>query len=262
MTGRKMKSTASWSDVKAKLADFDRAGLLALVQDMYAASKDNQIFLHARFGLGEDVLKPYKVTIDRWLCPDVYKNQDYAVAKAKKPIADYKKAIGQPAGLGELMVFYCEQSIGFSSEFGLDDEGYYSALVRMFEQALKVVVGLPEPQRETFSTGSMTSARWGRTWAGAWETTSTRSGDAPAWRSTNEDDGACVSSASGASPRWKPGMPTTSIWRCPRISRSASIWPVSSSSVWCRANWMGGSKFWMAHRASISPGRVPTRTTR
>lgn len=144
------KNTPSWSDVKAKLADFDRAGLLGLVQDLYAASKDNQIFLHARFGLGKDVLKPYKVTIDRWLCPDVYKNQDYSVAKAKKPIADYKKAIGQQVGLAELMVFYCEQAIGFSSEFGLDDEGYYSALVRMFEQALKVVVNLPEPQRESF----------------------------------------------------------------------------------------------------------------
>nr|WP_248280675.1 hypothetical protein [Aromatoleum aromaticum] len=32
----------------------------------------------------------------------------------------------------------------------MDDEGYYSALVRMFEQALKIVVSLPEPQRETF----------------------------------------------------------------------------------------------------------------
>lgn len=144
------KASPSWSDVKTQLADFDRTGLIGLVQDLYAASKDNQIFLHARFGLGEDVLRPYKVTIDRWLRPDVYKNQDYSVAKAKKPIADYKKAIGHPAGLAELMVFYSEQAIDFSSEFGLDDEGYYSALVRMFEQALKVVVNLPEPERESF----------------------------------------------------------------------------------------------------------------
>lgn len=57
------KNTSSWSDVKAKLADFDRAELLGLVQDLYAASKDNQSFLHARFGLGDDVLKPYKATI-------------------------------------------------------------------------------------------------------------------------------------------------------------------------------------------------------
>ena len=108
------KSTPSWSDVKTRLADFDRAGLLGLLQDLYAANKDNQAFLHARLSLGDDVLKPYKVTIDRWLWPDVVKNQDISVARAKKPIADYKKAIGQPEGLAELMVFYCERAAGFS----------------------------------------------------------------------------------------------------------------------------------------------------
>ena len=29
-----------WSDVKAKLVGFDRAGLIGLIQDLYAASKD------------------------------------------------------------------------------------------------------------------------------------------------------------------------------------------------------------------------------
>ena len=91
------KSAPSWGDVKAKLADFDRAGLIGLVQDLYAASKDNQAFLHARFGLGDDVLKPYKATIDRWLWPDVFKQQDTSVAKAKKAIADYKKKNGVAA---------------------------------------------------------------------------------------------------------------------------------------------------------------------
>jgi hypothetical protein len=52
-----------------KLAGFDQKGLLGLVQDLYAASKDNQAFLHARFGVGEDVLQPYKETIDRWRWP-------------------------------------------------------------------------------------------------------------------------------------------------------------------------------------------------
>lgn len=143
----KRKATPTWSDVKAKLTDFDRAGLIGLVQDLYAASKDNQAFLHARFALGDDVLKPYKITIDRWLWPDVFKNQDTSVAKAKKAIADYKKAIGQPEGLAELMIFYCEQAAGFSDDIGLQDEGYFDALVRMFEQALKTVRLLPDDQR-------------------------------------------------------------------------------------------------------------------
>lgn len=141
------KPSPAWSDVKARLADFDRTGLLGLVQDLYAASKDNQAFLHARLHLGKDVLEPYKEAIDRWLWPDVFKNQDTSVAKATKAIADYKKASGTADGLAELTVFYCERASGFSSDVGLDDEAYLSALVRMFEQALKAVATLPGVQR-------------------------------------------------------------------------------------------------------------------
>ncbi len=141
------KAAPSWNSVKARLADLDHTCLLGLVQDLYAASKDNQAFLHARLHLGEDVLKPYKAAIDRWLWPDVFKNQDTSVAKAKKAITDYKKASGTADGLAELMVFYCERASGFSCDVGLDDEAYLSALVRMFEQALKAVATLPETQR-------------------------------------------------------------------------------------------------------------------
>lgn len=141
------KNSVSWSDVKTKLADFDRAGLLGLLQDLYAADKDNQTFLHARLSLGNDVLKPYKTTINRWLWPNVLRNQDFSIAKAKKPIADYKKAIGQAEGLAELMVFYCERATGFIDDVGLQDEGYFDALVRMFEQALKTIASLTDVQR-------------------------------------------------------------------------------------------------------------------
>ncbi len=124
--------------------------LLCLVKDLYAASKDNQRFLHARFGVGDDVLAPYKATIERWLWPDVCKNQDYSVSKAKKAIADYNKAAGQPEGVAELSVFYCERAIGFCNSVGLEDGGFYDALVGMAERALGIVMALPEEQREPF----------------------------------------------------------------------------------------------------------------
>jgi hypothetical protein len=142
------KSEPIWSDVKAKLASFDRTGLLDLIQDLYVAHKDNQTFLHTRFGLGADILKPYKQTIDRWLWPDVLRKQDTSVAKAKQAIANYKKAVGEPAGLAELMVFYCEQAAGFCSDIGLEDESYFAALVRMFEQALTIADTLPASSRD------------------------------------------------------------------------------------------------------------------
>lgn len=144
MTGR---GKPTWSDVKRKLGDFDRPELIGLVQDLYAANKDNQAFLHARFGLGDDVLKSYKAAIDRWLCPDVFKNQNTSVAKAKKAIADYKKALGQPEGQAELMVFFCESAAQFSSDVGLEDGDYLDALVRMFGQALTVILALPAEGR-------------------------------------------------------------------------------------------------------------------
>ena len=54
-----------------------------------------------------------------------------AEPKAKKAI-DYKKAIGQPKGLAELTIFYCEETFSFLEVFGLEDESYFLALVRMY----------------------------------------------------------------------------------------------------------------------------------
>jgi hypothetical protein len=147
MAKPKSKSQPMWTDVKAKLAGFDRAGLLGLIQNLYVLQKDNQRFLHARFGLGEDVLKPFKETIERWLWPDVFRNQDTSVSKAKQALAEYRKAVGDPEGMSELMVFYCEQAAGFCSDICNDDEGYFDALVRMFEQALKHADTLPADRR-------------------------------------------------------------------------------------------------------------------
>jgi hypothetical protein len=147
MQAKKTKKPPSWSDVKAKLSNFDRVKLMAVLQDLYAASKDNQAFLHARFDLGNDPLGPYKEAISRWVCPDVLKNQTISVAKAKKAIADYKKAMGRSEGMAELTTFYCEEVFRLLRYCSVDDEGYDSALVRMFEQALKSVLMLPEPER-------------------------------------------------------------------------------------------------------------------
>ncbi len=144
------KPSLTWSDVKAALTNFDRAGMQVLLRDLYAASKDNQAFFHARLGLGHDPLKPYKAIISKWICPDVMKNEPISVAKAKKAISDYKKAIGRPEGLAELSVFYCEEVFNFLDSCGMDDESYLMALVRMFEQALQLVLVLPLAERTAY----------------------------------------------------------------------------------------------------------------
>lgn len=124
-------------------ASFDCAALLAMLQDLYAADESNRAFFHARFCLSEDPLQPYKKTIDRSLWSDIFRGQRAFVSKAKRVITECKDAIGNPEGLAELMVFYCERTAGFCADVFHTDPAYFDALVRMFAQALKTMFALP-----------------------------------------------------------------------------------------------------------------------
>ncbi len=141
----------SWKAVKAALQSFDRAGLLGLVQDLYGAGKDNKAFLHARLGLGSDQLAPYKAIISCWMCPDLMRSQSVSISKAKKAIADYKKAVGEPAGLAELSIFFCEEAFSFVESCAFEDERYFVAVIRMYGQAVKLVLVLPLAERHAYA---------------------------------------------------------------------------------------------------------------
>jgi hypothetical protein len=147
---RSKNASPTWNDVKTKLMEFDRMGLRGLVQDLYTASKDNQAFLHARLGLGHDQLQPFKTSISRWISPDLMKDQPISVSKAKKAIADYKKAIGRPHGMAELSIFYCEEAVGFLESCSMDDEKYFAALIRMYGRSLEIISSLPSAERSTY----------------------------------------------------------------------------------------------------------------
>ena len=141
---KRPKTKPTWSDVKTHLADFDRAGLLQLVADLYDFHKDNQAFLHARFALGVNPLDSYKKRIGVALAPDIYLNRqvNISVAAAKKVISDYTKAIGNPKGVLELRVFWCETAVNFSMECGYTDEGYFDALVRQYREACQMLTAI------------------------------------------------------------------------------------------------------------------------
>ena len=147
---RSKNAPPTWNDVKTALMDFDRVGLRGLVQDLYSASKDNQAFLHARLGLGHDQLQPFKASITRWISPDLMKGHPISVSKAKKAVADYKKAIGHPHGMAELSIFYCEEAFGFLESCSMEDESYFAALVRMYKRSLEFVSSLPAAERATY----------------------------------------------------------------------------------------------------------------
>ena len=140
----------TWSEVKPAVIDLNQKQLLKLVADLYRFSKENQTFFHARFGVGDDPLSPYKKTIDECMYPDVYRNKPIEISKAKKAISSYSKAVGDPIGEIELMVFFVECGNNFTLNFGDIDEGFYDALNRMYRRAIKKTLSLPEEQRRGY----------------------------------------------------------------------------------------------------------------
>jgi hypothetical protein len=106
--------------------------------------------LHARLGLGHDQLQHFKASFSKWISPDLMKGQPISTSKAKKAIADYKKAIGRPDGMAELSIFYCEEAFGFLESCSIEDESYFAALIRMYGRSLELVSSLPPSERTTY----------------------------------------------------------------------------------------------------------------
>jgi hypothetical protein len=66
--------------------------ILQVVRDPYQLAKTNKDFLHARFLIGDDPLKPYKDTIKDCMYPNVMRDKPLRISLAKRAISEYSKA--------------------------------------------------------------------------------------------------------------------------------------------------------------------------
>ena len=149
MAAKKRKGP-TWTDLKAELVNLDQKKLLKLVADLYKFSDENKTFLNTRFSVGEDQLGSYKKVIDQCLYPDVFSNKPIQVAKAKKAISSYSKALGDDLGQAELMVFFVECGNNLTLDIGDINEEFYDALNNMYQRAIDKVLSLHEKQQNKF----------------------------------------------------------------------------------------------------------------
>ena len=144
------KAGASWSGVKSKVTKLDAPQLVNLVAELYRLSKENQAFLHARLAVVEDPLEFYKKIIDECMYPDVHKNKPIQIAKAKKAISDYSKAVGDALGEAELMTFFVEQGNALTIDYGDIHEVFYAAVNLMYRRSIEKVCSLPDASQDAF----------------------------------------------------------------------------------------------------------------
>ena len=148
---KREKSNPSWINVKKAIEARDHAELVKLVGDLYRNSKANRDFLHARFSIGEDPLKPYKEIIKESVYPDMYSNKPVRISRAESAIGDYRKAVGDPMGVVELMLYLAECGIDVACRFGDMPDRFCSSVVESYRLAARHVERLPaEETRRPF----------------------------------------------------------------------------------------------------------------
>ena len=140
----------TWSTIKTAASELSQKELLGLVGELYRLSSQNKAFLHARFADQSIAMDEFKTIVSECLNPDVSRDRPLQVAKAKKAVADFCKAVADPAAHAELMLFFLEQGNAFALEYGDIDAGFYSALVAMARHAAEVICSLPIGLQEPF----------------------------------------------------------------------------------------------------------------
>lgn len=131
------KNTPKWLDIKNRLRDFDRDGLIGLVKDLFDASAETRAFLGARFMAQEDAkvaLEPYRQRVIEPFYPRRGGFGSLKFTDARKAIREYRKATGDLQGALELMLTFVETGTRFTMEFGDIDEPFYNSLESMLDE--------------------------------------------------------------------------------------------------------------------------------
>ena len=135
---------SNWKTVRSSLDKVSQRDLVGLIKEFYELSPQNKLFLDTRFSNHEAGLEKYKLIIEKNICPIEPWKKDVSLSTARKAISDYKKARGDPEGLLDLMIYYCECGVNFTLEFGDIDERFYGSIESMYENAFKFLKTNPQ----------------------------------------------------------------------------------------------------------------------
>ena len=110
---------------------------ILFVHKTYPQAKD---YLTAKYGEGEGaVIKQYKEVVKNEFFPKRGLGS-LRLSIAKKAISDFKKIATSQESVIDIMLFYVEQGVKFTDEYGDINERFYISVETVFEDALKLMV--------------------------------------------------------------------------------------------------------------------------
>jgi len=97
-------------------------------------------YYQAQYSDSIDLLEKHKEIIEKEFVDGQTRGLPKArLSVAKKAVQDFKKINDEPALLAEIMFRFVECVSDFNSDFGVDEERYYTSPEDMFEKTLKLL---------------------------------------------------------------------------------------------------------------------------
>ena len=129
------------TDIKQYLKKADKEELISDITELFQkfpAVKDYyQIKLYPQDE--QEIAAKYKKIIEDQFFP----SRGLGKAKlsvAKKAISDYKKVCQNQTSLIDIMLFYVEQGVKFTSAYGDINEQFYISMEGVYEQVVKIII--------------------------------------------------------------------------------------------------------------------------
>jgi hypothetical protein len=116
----KQRSTVNWSACKRAMSDWPRAGVIALVQELYRLSDENRQFLHARL-LADQAAQSrddVRQKVLRLVTPDAVYRGDFSHAAIKRLIDRFEKATDDAAATADLILSDIDASLLTFAQIG------------------------------------------------------------------------------------------------------------------------------------------------
>lgn len=141
------KQSSTWTQLKQALSDYEKPELLRLIQELYNLNADNKLFLTSRLIETDlDALaEPYRKAIQAEFNPRGGFPR-LNLRAARKAISDFKKACHDPAAIADLMIFYVEQGVICTNNYGDISEGFYASLESVYAEAIKLLMRTGGPE--------------------------------------------------------------------------------------------------------------------
>ncbi|WP_308161986.1 DUF6155 family protein [Bacillus sp. ISL-75] len=124
------------TDLKKQLKKYEQKELIELIVEVFRANKEVQNYLSSKF-LGDEVIEVLFHQVKKKIKNEFFPERGFGklrLAEAKKEITAFKKATNDEKRTVDLMLFYVEMGVEFTNSYGDINEGFYSSMVKMFDQ--------------------------------------------------------------------------------------------------------------------------------